>query len=129
AVVVNSLWFVGLFIALTCALLATMVQEWTRRFLRGQVRLVHESQQQFSIELMSTQMAAERWYLDQAASIVVALMHVAVVVFIIGLDVYLYTINPRPAVVASTCTGILVLAYVGLSTMPLFRAACPYYTP
>ncbi|KAH9970238.1 hypothetical protein BGW80DRAFT_1176520, partial [Lactifluus volemus] len=32
AVLVNSLWFLSLVISLTCALLATMLQQWARRY-------------------------------------------------------------------------------------------------
>ena len=34
AIWVNSLWFLSLAISLTCAMLATLIQQWARRYLR-----------------------------------------------------------------------------------------------
>ena len=50
---VNSLWFLSLAISLTCAMLATLIQQWARRYLRRTHRprdTLHESVQSLHME-------------------------------------------------------------------------------
>ncbi|KZV61407.1 hypothetical protein PENSPDRAFT_658930 [Peniophora sp. CONT] len=129
AVLINLLWFVGLIVALACALLATMVQEWTRRYLRGQGRRAHENKEQYAVDHMTMRITAEEWGLDRAASLVVGLMHAAVIIFVLGIDVYLYTLHNLVAFVTSVISGNIVCGYVLISCLPLIIAGCPYATP
>jgi hypothetical protein len=71
----------------------------------------------------------ERFHLDQASIWIVTLLHFAVTLFMIGLIVFLFPINP---VVAGVSLGSLALAgvsYIALSALPTFFPDCPYQTP
>lgn len=60
---------------------------------------------------------------------IVGWMHAAVIIFIIGLDIYLYTVHTAPAYATTAITGGGAVIYVCSSLIPLFDASCPYRTP
>ncbi|KZV68161.1 hypothetical protein PENSPDRAFT_558638, partial [Peniophora sp. CONT] len=93
AVLVNSLWFLSLVISLVCALLATLIQEWTRDFLRDiQRRTADMPIEEYGLNHVYVRLGVERYGLDKVATIIVALMHLAVALFLVGLILFLYSI-------------------------------------
>lgn len=129
AVVVNALWFSGLCISLMCALLITLIQEWSRRFMRAQVRPAAEGLRRYSRRQMLVHMGVQRYGLDRIASLVIALMHTAVILFLIGLDLFVFSINRTLAIVVASVTGSGALFYVIISSISLLDQFCPYHTP
>ncbi|KZV60794.1 hypothetical protein PENSPDRAFT_593684, partial [Peniophora sp. CONT] len=130
AIVVNSLWFLSLVISLVCALLATLIQEWTRDFLRDIHRRSPDvTIKNYSFNHIFVRMGVERYKLDYVTSIIVFLMHIAVILFLVGLVIFLEPIHHAPANVIKWA-GILAAAiYVIFSIMPFFDNSCPYRTP
>ncbi|KZV60482.1 hypothetical protein PENSPDRAFT_644258, partial [Peniophora sp. CONT] len=90
AVLFNSLWFLSLVISLVCALLATLIQEWTRDFLRDiSRRTPGMTIKGYAYNHIYVRMGVEKFKLDYVASLIVALMHVAVILFLVGLAIFL----------------------------------------
>ncbi|VDC06370.1 unnamed protein product [Peniophora sp. CBMAI 1063] len=130
AVIVNSLWFLSLVISLACALLATLIQEWTRDFLRDiQRRTPDMTIKQYSFNHIYVRMGVERFKLDYVTSLIVALMHLAVVLFVVGLVIFLFPIHHTPAVVVEIAGIVAASIYAIFSLMPFFDNSCPYRTP
>ncbi|VDC06599.1 unnamed protein product [Peniophora sp. CBMAI 1063] len=130
AILVNSLWFLSLVIALICALLATLIQEWTRDYLRDvQHRTSDMTVKEYAFNHIYVRMGIERYGLDHMATLIVALMHIAVVLFLIGLIIFLFPIHILPAAVVTTAASMAALIYVSISVIPLFDNTCPYRTP
>ncbi|VDC02139.1 unnamed protein product [Peniophora sp. CBMAI 1063] len=129
SVMINILWFIALVVSLASALLATLVQEWTRDLIRAQARLADVQSEKKCVEHLGYYMGAEAYGLHRLPSLVVGLMHAAVILFLIGLDIFLFTIHRRLALVVSAVTGAIAFVYIVASSIPLFRVACPYRTP
>ena len=55
SVLVNGLWFLSLAMSLTCALLATLVQRWARRYLRNAYRRYNPHQQHVFVNFISSE--------------------------------------------------------------------------
>ncbi|VDC00088.1 unnamed protein product [Peniophora sp. CBMAI 1063] len=128
AILVNTLWFAALVLSLLCALAATLVQDWTRRFL-GQARPVGESLEQYSLMQLLVHLGVQRYGIDYVASLVVTMMHAAVVIFLVGLNFFLFPINTGPADAVFWICIISAASYLLASAIPLFDSRCPYRTP
>ncbi|KZV69540.1 hypothetical protein PENSPDRAFT_479256, partial [Peniophora sp. CONT] len=130
AVIVNSLWFLSLVISLFCALLATLIQEWTRDFLRDiQRRSPDMTIKDYAFNHIFVRMGVEHFQLDSVTSIIVALMHVAVIIFLVGLAMFVSSIHHVPALVVETAGSIAAFIYIVFSIMPFWDNSCPYRTP
>ncbi|KAH9177094.1 hypothetical protein EDB89DRAFT_1938138 [Lactarius sanguifluus] len=127
AIHVNIMWFLSLCISLSCALAATLVQQWARRYLRlsqGQraalrrVRIrtyLHEG-----IHMFHT-----RWIVENIS----LLMHAAIFLFFAGLVEFLYTINHEVAYAVLMAVSIFATTYVVLTSLPVLFQQCPFQTP
>ncbi|KZV60790.1 hypothetical protein PENSPDRAFT_593668, partial [Peniophora sp. CONT] len=130
AIIVNTLWFLSLIISLICALLATLIQEWTRDFLRDiQRRTSDMTIKEFAFNHIYVRMGVERYGLDQVTFLIVMLMHLAVILFMVGLTVLLHSISRVPALAVTGIAGAAGLLYVSLSAIPFIDKSCPYRTP
>ncbi|KZV67663.1 hypothetical protein PENSPDRAFT_583552, partial [Peniophora sp. CONT] len=90
AIILNSLWFLSLVIALVCTLLATLVQEWSRNFQRAcQRRSSDKTVKEAAFNHIYQRMGVDRYGLDYMTSVIVGLIHVAVVLFLVGLVIFL----------------------------------------
>ncbi|KZV70114.1 hypothetical protein PENSPDRAFT_632070, partial [Peniophora sp. CONT] len=130
AVIVNTLWFLSLVISLICALLATLIQEWTRDFLRDiQRRTPDMTIKEYAYNHIYVRMGVEHFKLDYVTSLIIALMHVAVILFLIGLTMFLFSIHHTPAIVVEVFGIVAAVIYVVFSAMPIWDNSCPYRTP
>ncbi|KZV71246.1 hypothetical protein PENSPDRAFT_578145, partial [Peniophora sp. CONT] len=89
-IVVNTLWFISLVISLVCSLLATLVQEWTRHFKRSIRRNYSDMTiREYSMNHIFQRMGVERYGLDKVTTVIIAMIHVSVALFLVGLGVSL----------------------------------------
>jgi hypothetical protein len=116
-----------LVIALTCALLATLLQQWSRRYLwvtqprctphrRSRVR-------SFFAE------GVDKLHLPWAVELLPALLHCSLLLFFIGLVIFLFNIHHTVFAVVLWWVGLLASVYICITFMPIFRQDSPYYTP
>jgi hypothetical protein len=127
AIRINILWFLSLTLSLTCALAATLMQQWARRYL-----------QQAQAQTTLYKRARTREYLfqgvqafglSQAVEAVPALLHVAVFLFFAGLVDFLFSID---STVGRVILGVMCFfggIYIFLTFLPNVRPNCPYRTP
>ncbi|KAI0261008.1 hypothetical protein BC834DRAFT_941135, partial [Gloeopeniophorella convolvens] len=85
---VNALWFLSLVISLTCALLATMLQQWARHYLRvTQTR--YQPYKRARIRTFYFK-GVEKYRVSWAIDALPALLHLSVFLFYAGLSVLLF---------------------------------------
>ncbi|KAH8991161.1 hypothetical protein EDB83DRAFT_2239453, partial [Lactarius deliciosus] len=88
AVWVNSLWFLSLVIALSCALLAMLLQQWTRRYINlTQPRSANSPHQRARIRAFFDK-GVEDLRLQWTVDALPILMHASFVLFLAGLLVF-----------------------------------------
>ena len=127
AIRVNILWFLSLTLSLMCALAATLMQQWARRYLQlaqSQTAL-HKRARTRAYLFEGVQM----FRLSQAVEAVPALLHVSVFLFFVGLIEFLFSVND---IVAHAMFGVIVFfaaIYLLLTFLPNVRPNCPYRTP
>ncbi|KAI0245473.1 hypothetical protein BJV78DRAFT_1106382, partial [Lactifluus subvellereus] len=88
AILVNSLWFLSLAISLTCAMLATLLQQWARRYLRITQPPRYSPHKRARIRAFFAH-GVEKFHLSRAADVLPTLVQLSLFLFFAGLLIYL----------------------------------------
>ncbi|KAF8490142.1 hypothetical protein F5888DRAFT_1742498 [Russula emetica] len=124
---VNILWFLSLTLSVTCALAATLVQQWARKYLLT-TQIPSSPQRRARVRTYLFQ-GVLRFRLGTIATAVPFLLHASVFLFFAGLIEFLFHINHILAWVLLGCVLIGVKIYVVFTVLPLCYRDCPYMTP
>ncbi|KAI0058360.1 hypothetical protein BV25DRAFT_1919412 [Artomyces pyxidatus] len=124
---VNTLWFLSLTISLTCALAATLMQQWARQYFLSSHR--HSSPHKRARVRAYLYEGVERFGLMRVVQSIPTLLHISVFLFFIGLIDWLFSINDTVASILSAFIALCALAYVLLTALPIIHINTPYRTP
>ena len=127
AIRVNILWFISLVLSLTCALLATLMQQWVRRYLQTSQRW-YAPYKRARIRTFFAE-GIERFGLPVAVEALPALLHVSVFLFFGGLIDFLININHTVAFSLLSAVVVGTSAYFLFTVLPLIYPNSPYQTP
>ncbi len=127
AIWVNSLWFLSLVISITCALLATLLQQWARRYLKvTQPR--YSPHKRARIRSFFAE-GVEKALLPRAVETLPTLLHMSMFLFFAGLVVFLRSVDLTIFKLVLSWVGVCTALYGYFTFMPIFRPDSPYYTP
>ncbi|KAN0140473.1 hypothetical protein V8E53_001682 [Lactarius tabidus] len=127
AVWVNALWFLSLVISLTCALLATLLQQWARRYLKiTQSR--YSPHKRARIRAFFSE-GIEKCLLPWAVETLPTLLHISLFLFFAGVVVFLCNVNLTIFRLVLSWVGLCTALYGCITCMPIIRHDSPYYTP
>jgi Family of unknown function (DUF6535) len=128
AVWVNSLWLLSLVISLTCALLATLLQQWARRYLTvtQPPRLSPHKRARIRSFFAG---GAKKFHLPLVVETLPTLLHVSLFLFFSGLLVFLFNINHTTFSIVAWWVGLCGGIYGCITLLPIFRHDSPYYAP
>ena len=124
---VNSIWLLSLVLSTTSALLATLTQQWARRYLHLP-----------KIPSVSRKRARVRSFLfhgtliygiHYAVEIAPTLLHLSVFLFNIGLVIFFFTIFKTVAIIVLVFVALFGVMYFILTVLPCLHHICPYRTP
>jgi hypothetical protein len=124
---VNAMWLISLVLSLTSALIATLLQQWARRYVetpKVPSRPNHRARVRWFL-FLGTDMYKMRLLVEIAPT----LLHLSVYLFFAGLVIAFHTINTKVAIAVDVSVGIFGLAYIVLSILPCLDVRCPYRTP
>ncbi|KAI0246124.1 hypothetical protein BJV78DRAFT_1135861 [Lactifluus subvellereus] len=111
AVWVNGLWFLSLVISLACALLATLLQQWARRYLR--VTCPRYSPHKRARVRAFYADGVEKLHLPWTVEMLPLLLHISLFLFFAGLSVFLFSVNLTIFKVVIAWVGLCVIVYAG----------------
>jgi hypothetical protein len=127
AIRINILWFLSLVLSLICALAATLMQQWSRRYRQlAQAETTLYKRARTRAYLFE---GVQSFGLSRAVEAVPALLHVAVFLFFAGLIDFLFSID---STVGRVILGVMCsfsAIYIFLTFLPNVRPNCPYQTP
>jgi hypothetical protein len=126
AVWVNALWFLSLTISLTCALLATFLQQWARRFLKV-THSRYSPHKRARIRAFFAE-GVEKCLLPWAVETLPTLLHISLFLFFAGLVVFLWNVNLTIFKLVLSWVAVCTALYGCFTLMPFFRHDSPYYT-
>ncbi|KAF7980086.1 hypothetical protein HWV62_39890 [Athelia sp. TMB] len=124
---INALWFLSLFFSLTCALLATLVQQWARQYLQV-IRKLKGKKDRAALRAFVAR-GHQRYRARHVVKAMPALLHVSLLLFLVGLVQFLYTVNKVVALVALIPTALLFFIYFSITILSAWFLDCPYQTP
>ncbi|KAH9059652.1 hypothetical protein EDB87DRAFT_1831967 [Lactarius vividus] len=126
-VFINSVWFLSLVLSLTCALMATLLQHWARRYshiVQGKYTPLHHARihEYFS-------QGANKFGISEFVEVLHVFLHLSVFLFFAGLAVFAFRGNHIVAYCTLAIVGLCAFLYIVLSLLPLRFHDCPYRTP
>ncbi|KAJ7936951.1 hypothetical protein B0H13DRAFT_2430956, partial [Mycena leptocephala] len=127
SLICNVLWFISLGLSLTCALVATLLEQWARDFLhRADMRSAPVIRARIFSYLYY---GMKRFNMHTIVDLIPLLLHAALVFFFAGLVAFLIPINVLIVAVAAALLLIVIAVYSILTFLPLWYLDCPYRTP
>ncbi|KAK7013666.1 hypothetical protein R3P38DRAFT_3362655 [Favolaschia claudopus] len=127
SLVCNLLWFISLGLSLSCALIATLVEQWARDFkYKTEMRSAPVIRARIFSYLYH---GLKRFNMHAVVEIIPFLLHASLILFFAGLVAFLVPVNKAVMISVIVLLGIVVIAYTTLTVFPLFSRQSPYQTP
>ena len=127
AIWVNALWFLSLVISITCALLATLLQQWARRYLKvTQPR--YSPHRRARIRTFFAE-GVDKFLLPWAVEALPTMLHLSLFLFFSGLAVFLWNVNLTVFKLVLSWIGLCTALYGCITFIPIFCHDSPYHTP
>ena len=118
----------SLVISLTCALLATLLLQWARRYLKIITQSRYSPHKRARIRAFFFE-GVEKRLLPWTVDALPTLLHLSLFLFFAGLVVFLCNINLTIFKSVLSWVGLCTALYVCFTCMPIIRHDSPYYTP
>jgi hypothetical protein len=128
AVCVNILWILSLVISLTCAMLATSLQQWARRYIQNTQPVGRSLQERARTRAFFVH-GIINFHVPQTVEVLPALVHLALFKFFAGLIIYLFNIDRTMFTVVICWVALLSVGYGCITFMPVIWPDSPYYSP
>ena len=123
----NAFWFISLAFSLTCALAATLVQQWARHYLQAiERRPAPHKRARIRAYLFE---GVIQFKMISVVDAIPALLHISVFFFLTGLVVFLFPINLAIAGLTLAIAIICAFLYTATTFLPTLYRNCPYRTP
>jgi hypothetical protein len=127
AIRINILWLLSLGISLTCALLATLIQQWCRRYMA--LSYLHDMPHERARVRTFLFTGMEHFRMTKAVEAIPMLLHISVFLFFAGLVEFFLLSNNTVAWVFIGWVGLFVSVYAAMTIVPNIIFSCPYRTP
>ncbi|THV01897.1 hypothetical protein K435DRAFT_792978 [Dendrothele bispora CBS 962.96] len=127
SVICNILWFIALALALTCSLLAILVQQWTRDF-KHKTTLRPSPVLRAKI-FMFTYSGVRRFGMHTIVDVTPLLLHISLILFFAGLVEFLVPVNKTVRTLIILFLVVFGVVYVVLTFLPIIYLDAPFHTP
>ncbi|KAJ7123368.1 hypothetical protein C8R44DRAFT_783720, partial [Mycena epipterygia] len=122
----NTLWFLSLWASLSCALIATLVQQWARDFIqRTEMRPSPIVRARIFSYLY---FGLRRFGMHKVVEFIPLLLHMSLLFFFAGLVAFLHPVNTGLMIMTAALLGVISAAYIYLTVLPIFSSDSPYRT-
>jgi len=129
AIWVNSLWSLSFVVTLSCALLAILVQQWARRYIKlTQPRSASGPYKRALVRAFFNK-GIKDLHLQWAVDALPILLHTSLVLFLAGFIIFSFGYNHTVLKVVVSWVGLCAVMYTYFTLLPLFRHESTYYTP
>ncbi|CAE6423398.1 unnamed protein product [Rhizoctonia solani] len=124
AICVNVLWFLSLSLSVAVSLISMLAKEWCLEFMAGRTgppgAQARRRQQRWD--------GLVRWQMKEVIMILPSLIHSSLLLFAIGLCVFLWDVHFGVAIPVVAVTTLAASAYLSCTIVPLRYDFCPYGT-
>jgi len=126
-VVVNALFYASLGFMVLAAFIAMLIKSWVREFDRGLRAMSIPEQRAKTREFRYLGM--ERWKLPEMVETLPLLIQISLLLFSIGLVIFLFHISKPSFGVTTTILGIGILYYVMTTSISVVVSSSPFHSP
>ena len=126
-VLVNALFYASLGVMILAAFVAMLIKSWVHEFDRGLRAISIPEQRAKTREFRYLGM--ERWKLHEMAAMLPSLIQISLLLFAIGLVLFLFHISTPSFGVTTAIFGIGVLYYATTTTISVFVTSSPFHSP
>ncbi|KAJ7438056.1 hypothetical protein FB451DRAFT_1416495 [Mycena latifolia] len=127
SLVCNALWFISLGFSLTCALIATLLEQWARDFLHKAD--MHSAPVIRARVYSYLYYGLKRFNMHTVVEIIPLLLHASLLFFFAGLVAFLIPVNVTMTAITGVLLFIVASVYAVLTLLPLRYLDSPYRTP
>ncbi|CAE6486318.1 unnamed protein product, partial [Rhizoctonia solani] len=124
AICVNVLWFLSLSLSVAVSLISMLAKEWCLEFMAGRTgppgAQARRRQQRWD--------GLVRWRMKEVILILPSLVHLSLLLFAIGLCVFLWDVHFGVAIPVVVVTTLAASAYFACTITPIRYDFCPYGT-
>ncbi|QRV94374.1 transmembrane protein [Ceratobasidium sp. AG-Ba] len=125
AVVVNILWLLSLSLSVAVSLIAMLAKDWCYKFMSNRVGPMY-AQARKRHQKWNGMVA---WHMEEVLAFLPWMLHMALLLFAIGLCIYLLDINTSVGLPVTVVTGLVTCLYGCTTVLPMIDGSCPYGTP
>ncbi|KAM5533779.1 hypothetical protein V8D89_012554 [Ganoderma adspersum] len=125
AIWINALWFASLVFSLASASIALIVKQWLHEVSSGLSGTSRETARLRQHRLNSL----IKWKVGTIVLVPSVFLQIALVLFLSGLLVLLWSIHETVAIVATVLVGALFLFFTVVTALPVFQRDCCYRSP
>ena len=122
---INALWFTSLVCSLASASIALIVKQWLYEVASGLSGASRETARVRQYRLNNLM----KWHVGAIVLLPSVLLQVALVVFLAGLLILLWTLHSTVATVTSALAAALFCFLMAVTILPVFRWDCCYRSP
>ena len=126
-VIVNALFYASLGVMILAAFTAMLIKSWVREFDRG-LRVISIPEQRAKTREFRY-LGMERWKLTEMVGILPLLVQISLLLFAIGLALFLFHISKPSFGVTTAILGIGVLYYAVTTSISVFVTSSPFHSP
>lgn len=121
-VVVAVLWFAALIISLGAASVAISISQWLHYHVNGASKASQRSVRVWFFR----RRGLTRWGIEQAVAVFPLLLQFSLVLFLLGLDILLWTLSTVVAGVVTALIILLLVPTIATSVIPSLSPDCPF---
>jgi hypothetical protein len=128
AVWVNSLWFLSLVMSLSCALWATSLHQWARRYIRLTQPARCSPEKRARIRAFFAN-GVDEMHVPWAVEGLPTLLHLSLFLFFGGLVIFLFNVDQEVFTCVVSWIGLFSIVYGLITLLPSIRQDSTYNTP
>ncbi|KZP09229.1 hypothetical protein FIBSPDRAFT_680818, partial [Athelia psychrophila] len=125
AQVVNIIWFAALGLSLSAVLVAMLAKQWLTAYLLESKADPHQK----ACERQRRYDGMHRWSLPYVMVALPAVLHVSLFLFLTGLIVYIWQLDPAVSAALCVILALLCCVYIFTGFTAMVNPECPYITP
>ncbi|KAF8334103.1 uncharacterized protein EI90DRAFT_3051023 [Cantharellus anzutake] len=131
---INRLWFSSLSLTLGSAIGGMVAKQWLSEYMTD---LTFESRNHYSQERYQREARLRefryngltKWYVPEIIGFLPIALHVALLLFWVGLVHYLWELDLYTTILVLVISGTIFASYIGSTILPSIFTGCPYKTP
>ena len=124
---INVLFFLSLVFSLAAALFGILAKQWLREFMQWNSPLVTPRENVLVRQIRYE--AWETWNVAATISSIPALLEVAMLLFLAGIVILLWTLDSIVAIVITVASALFLGTVSAFTILPILFKSCPYKSP